>query len=311
MEVITNTTDFILDKPTAVAIGKFDGVHKGHKYLLDTLKKYQRNGIQLVIFTFDPPPMVYLKGEEEQALLTKEEKRKIFLSYGIDVLIEFPLNEETAPMEPEKFVEQILINQIQSSYIVAGEDISFGKQGKGDLALLEKMAKNYGFTLDIVDKVFINDEEVSSTRIRELLKISEVEEVEGLLGNPYAISGQVVMGNRQGKEFGFPTANLIIDKKKLVPKVGVYFTKVWIDNIVYCGISNLGYKPTIEGEKRLGLETHIYDYEQNIYGKEIKVEFLTFVRGEKKFSSINMLKEQVMSDLNKGMEYFKHSEIIS
>ncbi len=305
MQIITGTTDFYLQEKTAVAIGKFDGVHIGHRYLLTELLKQKETGKKACIFTFDPPPAVFFGKTTEKELTTKEEKRKLFADMGIDILIEFPMNAQTAAMSPEAFVQDILFERLQAGFVAAGTDLSYGHKGAGDAALLINLAMQHDVEVCIIDKIYLDEKEVSSTYAREAVEAGNMEQAEMLLGKPYTIEGIVEHGNHMGHKMGMPTANLIPSQDKLLPPCGVYFSGIRVNGKYYRGISNIGYKPTVkEAEKHLGIETYLYDFDADVYGKEIVVELYTFKRPEQKFNSLEALQKQVMADIEAGREYY-------
>lgn len=301
MQIIEQTTDFRLPKPGAVAIGKFDGVHLGHRELIRRVIRQKQAGLSAVIFTFDTSAAAFFGGEEKE-LTTKTEKRRIFEEMGVDVLIEFPLNRETAATEPEEFVHRYLVEQMQAAYICAGPDLSFGRRGAGNYALLQKHAEHYGYRVELISKVEVDGEEVSSTRVREAVRRGEMELVTRMLGTPYSVNGQVEHGNRLGRTMGMPTANLLPEPDKLLPPNGVYYSKVTVDGKAYKGISNVGCKPTVSDEQIMGVETYLYDFEGNLYDREISVSLLAFRRPEMRFDSVKSLKEQLAADFAAGRD---------
>lgn len=304
MEIIEGTTDFALSGKSAVAIGKFDGIHLGHQKLLSQLLAQREQGLLATVFTFDMRPEAFFGGEGKE-LTTKAEKRAAFAALGIDVLIEFPLNRETAATAPEAFVESYLAKRMRAAYICAGPDLSFGKGGAGDYALLARCADRFGYRAELIEKVRVDGEEVSSTRVREAVRLGKMEEAAGMLGRSYAASGLVAHGKKLGRTLGMPTANLIPEEDKLLPPNGVYHTRVRIDggDRAYSGISNVGCKPTVSDENRLGIETYLYDFEADIYGRKITVEFLSFRRPERKFGSVEALRTQIEADIAAGREF--------
>lgn len=300
MEIIAGTTDFYLEKDTAVAIGKFDGVHLGHRRLLEEIIAKKKDGLAACVFTFDPAPAVLFGLSDGKELTTREEKRRLFERLGIDILIEFPLTKETAATEPERFVSEILAKQMNTRFVAAGEDLSFGKNGAGNALLLEKMAPQLGFCVKTIEKIEVDGIEVSSTYIRKLVEEGRMEEAESMLGMPYTLVGTVEHGNHIGHTLGFPTVNLLPSAGKLLPPNGVYYAAVRYYGRVYKAISNLGTKPTVSEEKVMGVESYLYDFDQDIYGQEIEVALKSFRRPERKFSSLEELKTQLDQDIADG-----------
>ncbi len=297
MEIISETTEFHIEDKTAVAIGKFDGIHLGHKKLLDIILRQKADGLKSVVFTFDPPPEEFFTGSQIPQLFTRLEKRAAFEEMGIDILIEFPLTAETAATPPEDFVRRILVKQINADFIAAGTDVSFGDKGCGDQHLLRNLSREIGYELELIDKVRIDDEEVSSTRVRNRVSDGDMPMVKRLLGYNYSVSGTVQHGRHIGHTIGVPTVNVIPPSNKLLPPYGVYSSRVYLEDRVYDGMTNIGRKPTISDKEQVGVETFIYDFNADAYGKFIKVELLRFVRPEMKFDSIDDLKAQIQSDL--------------
>ncbi|MCH5250632.1 MAG: bifunctional riboflavin kinase/FAD synthetase [Lachnospiraceae bacterium] len=306
MRIIQGTTDFKLENKSAVAIGKFDGMHLGHQKLLNKVLEQKNNGLISVIFTFDPAPEAFFRGRLLQGLMTKEEKRFAFDKLGIDVLIEFPMNKETAATEPERFVTEYLTGKLGAAVIVAGTDISFGNKGAGDAELLKRMAKSNGYHAEIIDKVTFEGQEISSTLIRDTVRRGDMESVTLLMGEPYQISGIVSHGRRFGRTIGMPTANLIPSGEKLLPPSGVYYSYAWVEGVRYKAISNVGCKPTVTDDKIMGVETYFYDFDDVIYGKELTVELLSFKRPEMKFENLEALKSQMQKDISEGRRYFEN-----
>lgn len=302
MQIIENTTEFHLENKSAVALGKFDGIHLGHRRLLDRVLEQKKQGLRTVVFTFDTSAASFFGGEEKE-LTTREEKRDAFSRLGIDVLIEFPLNRETAATEPEEFVAHYLAAQMRTSYLCAGPDISFGKGGAGDYALLADYAKTYGYRVELIDKVRVDGEEVSSTRVRQAVRAGEMEKAAAMMGAPYRVSGKVAHGRQLGRKLGMPTANLIPDERKLLPPNGVYYSRARLGEKIYRGISNVGYKPTVSEEKILGVETYLYDFTGEVYDRDMDVELLAFRREERVFENVEALRRQIEADVEAGRNF--------
>lgn len=303
MEIIENTTEFHLEKASAVALGKFDGIHMGHRKLLNRVLEQKKRGFQAVVFTFDTQAAFFFGGDEKE-LSTKEEKRAAFSQMGIDVLIEFPLNLDTAATAPVDFVSRYLAEQMRTVYLCAGPDISFGKGGAGDYALLAAYAETYGYQVELIDKVHMDGKEVSSTRVREAVRAGKMEDVTRMLGTPYSVNGRVVHGRALGRKLGMPTANLLPKGSKLLPPNGVYYSRVILDGSAFRGITNVGCKPTVSDERIMGVETFLYDFEGEIYDRDIAVELLAFRRAERTFDSVEALRRQIEEDVEAGRNSF-------
>ena len=302
MIIIENTTNFPLDGRSAVAIGKFDGIHLGHRKLLEKIIQQKEKGYLATAFTFDTSAAAFFGGDAKE-LTTREEKRRLFARMGMDVLIEFPLNQETAATPPDVFVEEYIIRQMKAAYICAGMDVSFGQRGAGNYQLLQQYAAEGDYQIEIIDKVMAGGEEVSSTRVREAIRSGDMQLANEMLGTPYSLTGMVAHGRRLGRTIGMPTANLLPEKDKLLPPNGVYYSRVRYQDNVYKAISNIGYKPTVSAEKVLGVESYLYDFTGDIYGKEITVELLGFRRPEMKFADVEALKTQMEKDIQAGKTY--------
>ena len=300
MEIIADTTDFYLNKETAVAIGKFDGLHIGHRRLLQEILEQKKNGLAACVFTFDPPPAVLFGISDGKELTTREEKRVLFERMGVDILIEFPLNAHTAAMPPRDFAAGVLARKMKARFIAAGTDLSFGAGGAGNAGLLRDMGTEWGFTVDTIDKVRFGDEEISSTYVRSQVEAGNMLLVEQLMGMPYTIMGTVQHGNRIGRTLGMPTVNLIPAASKLLPPCGVYFSSVLYGGKRYRAISNVGYKPTVTQQRIMGVESYLYDFGEEIYGKKIEVSLYEFKRPEKRFEVIEDLREQLKEDVCAG-----------
>ena len=302
MKIIERTTEFRLPEQSAVAIGKFDGVHLGHRKLIHRIIEQKKENLLATVFTFDTSAAAFFGGEEKE-LTTVAEKRRIFKEMGVDVLIEFPLNRETAATEPAEFVHKYLAEQMRAAYICAGTDLSFGRNGAGNYMLLKEYADAYSYRVELIDKVTVDGEVVSSTRVREAVRTGCMEDASRMLGTPYSVSGLVQHGKRLGRTIGMPTANLLPEKDKLLPPNGVYYSRVFIDDKIYKGISNVGCKPTVDTANVIGVETYLYDFAGDLYGRNITVELLAFRRPEMKFDGVESLKKQMEEDIAAGMEY--------
>lgn len=304
MIIVTDLNEIQFTEPSAVVIGKFDGVHRGHKALLQGIQPAGKDGCKKVVFSFAPSPAVYFGYSDGMKLTTDREKRKILEDYGVDVLIEYPMTPETASIAPEQFIEDILCRKLHASLIAAGPDLSFGDQGRGDFALLRKYADKLGFQTLCIEKLCVNGQEISSSLIRSLVEKGNMEEAWECLGEPYMISGQVMHGAKLGRTIGMPTANIIPEPDKLLPPFGVYYSKVLVEGKKLDGMTNIGRKPTVKDNEEITVETYLYDFDGDIYGKDIQVQLYRFKRPEKKFSSVEELRNTMQQDLADGRDYF-------
>ncbi|MCR4629903.1 MAG: bifunctional riboflavin kinase/FAD synthetase [Clostridium sp.] len=302
MQYIIGTREFQIEEPTAVTIGKFDGLHRGHMKLLDEVFRFRKAGMKTAVFTFETAPGSLMSGRMQTMITTNEERRRNLEQAGIDYLVEYPFNTTVAHMSPEDFVRKVLTDQMHARAVIAGTDCSFGYKGAGNAALLRKLGPEYGFRAVIVDKLMDGDREISSTYVREELAAGHIRKANELLGYEYSISGEVVHGQHLGSTLGFPTANILPPAQKHLPVFGVYLSETEVDGVWYPSLTNIGRKPTIEGLHPVSAETFLYDFDQSIYGKSIEVRMLDFFRPEMKFDSLNQLRAQVDSDKVRGRQ---------
>lgn len=305
MEIISDTKEFYISSPTAVAIGKFDGVHIGHQKLLLEIAGAvdERDGEKLrsCVFTFDPAPGVFF-GKEKSLLTTKKEKRILFERKGIDILVEYPFDRETADTEPIPFLDGLIVGRIGARVIASGSDVSFGKKGAGNAQILKKYGDDNDIAVRIIDKIKIEldrEYEVSSTLVRQMISGARMEDAEKLLGIPYFVYGRIVHGNHMGAGLGFPTINLLPDEDKLLPPNGVYTSDVIINGRKYAGLTNIGCKPTISDHEVRGVETYLYDFSGDVYGQDAEVYLKSFCRPETRFDSLEALRDRLAKDIDK------------
>ena len=308
MKIINNTLDFEIPEESAVTLGKFDGIHKGHQKLINQILEQKEQGLKSVVFTFGQMPGTVFLGNKGRTILTAKERQQHFTDMGVDYLIECPFVEQIIQMEPEKFIEEVLVKQLHAKYLAVGPDFRFGYQRKGDVQLLQKMAEVFGYRVEIFEKECLGAETISSTTVRTLLKEGQMEKVWLMLGYPYYVSGTVIHGHKIGRKLGIPTTNILPDDEKMLPPNGVYLTKTLFDGKEIFGITNIGVKPTISGQEAKGIETHLFDYEGDLYGQELVVEFYSYRRAERKFASLDALQAQLSEDLLWGR---KMAETIS
>lgn len=305
MLYVTGTTKFQMEKRTAITLGKFDGLHRGHQTLMKKVLSCKEQGLSATVFTFDLSPLAVMEGKSQTPmLLTNQERREHLEQMGMEALIEFPFTKEISHMSAEAFVRDILVKQLRVGMVVIGTDFHFGHNRSGDAALLEDMAKTYDFRLCVEDK--LRDEDsgriISSSFIREELKKGNMEKVNALLGYSYGLEGTVINGNHLGSRIGFPTANLCPPSQKNLPPNGVYATRTCIQGKWYLSVTNVGNKPTV-GDYPIGAETFVYDWKEPLYGEQIQVEFLHQIRAEKKFDSLEELRQQVERDKKTARQF--------
>lgn len=289
-----------MGKNTSIALGFFDGVHIAHQNIIASAVSHaKRLSLEPVVLTFDKSPQELLK-KDVSYIMTTEEKEKICETLGAKLcLIETDM--EFLSKEPEEFVKEVLLEKYNARHVSCGYNYRFGKGGKGDAELLKKLGEKYGFSVDAVECITNEGKEISSSRIRKLLKEGNIKEANELLGRRFSLTGEVCRGKQLGSTIGFPTANVFIQNKMLLPKNGVYETRTYIKGREYASITNVGVNPTVGGEA-LKTETYIHDLSESLYGDKIRIEFVRFLREEAKFSSVEALKMQISSDIRQILE---------
>ena len=290
MEYMKGIDGLYIQEETAVTLGKFDGVHRGHQKLLSRI--LEKKNLKSVMFT--------INGRKSGFVLTDEEKRFMLEKTGLSYLIDCPFIPSVSGMEAEDFVREILVNRLHAKSIVVGKDFHFGYNRGGDASLLLWLQKKYGFQVEVVEKEQYKGRDISSTYIREALHDGNVKLANGLLGYRYYVSGLVLHGRQIGRTIVMPTTNLLPQQEKLLTKDGVYLTRTFVKEDEYYGITNVGYKPTVGGETRRGVETYLFDFDGDLYGQDLMVEFIEFRRPEQKFQSLDELKAHILSDMNWG-----------
>lgn len=279
---------------SAVALGKFDGIHRGHRKLVEKILEQKAEGAQAVLLAI---------GGSGKTILTGEERFRLLEEMGVDVLLECPLDEHMRHMKAENFIKEILLGDLQASYVAVGEDFRFGFERKGTPSMLKEFGKKYHFHAEILPKEMDGHRKISSTYIREELSRGSMEKFAALMGMYFSVEGVVEHGRGMGHKFLLPTANIIPPVDKLMPPKGVYTTVSYFRDKTFYGISNVGYKPTV-GESFLGVETYLFDCSEDLYGEFCRVEFRKFIRPEQKFNSLELLKKQLEKDVLKGRAYF-------
>lgn len=294
MKYITGIESYSGQKRSAVTLGKFDGLHLGHQKLIDKIISYASDECESIVCAFDM---------HRDSLMTGRERRE-HLEPKVDWLIDQPFTKSLREMEAEEFIDRILHKVLRAAHIVVGTDFSFGYGKRGNAALLQKMADQYGYTVDVIEKERYLGTVISSTYIKDALAQGDVKLAERLLGYPYEMTGIVRHGKQLGRTLGFPTMNIEPEKNKILPRFGVYACRVRIDGKWYDAVGNAGIKPTVTDEQRRLLEVFVYGYDGDAYGKEITAQFCEFERPETKFGSVEELKNNVMRDMRYGERYF-------
>ena len=283
-------------KACVATIGNFDGMHLGHQAIIANLKQKARElNLPLTVISFEPLPTEYFMLNSPARIYPLRDKIKIMRSMGIDNFLCLKFNEELASTDPTVFIENILINNLNVKYLAVGDDFRFGYKRGGGFNLLQEVGKTHGMTVEDTKTQVHQGARISSTRIREALSLGDIKEANKLLGQDYQLSGRIRHGQKRGRTIGFPTLNMKLPNH-IAPKFGVYAVKVYgLSKGPMLGVSNLGTRPTVEGiENRL--ETHIFDFEDKVYGKYISVELKEFIRGEQQFENFDTLKKQIEID---------------
>jgi len=303
MEVFWNIESFQGEKwkNPVVTIGNFDGCHKGHQEIFRRTRIHatQIGGVS-VVYTFNPHPASVLKGITPQLIYTLEEKINAVEALGMDVLIIAPFTREYAETQPELFLKETIVRRIGASGVVVGHDFSFGRKALGDIPFLKRMGAKMGFFVECVEPVTLDGGVISSTRIRKLIQSGDVSGAARLMLHPYRISGPVIHGMARGRDLGFPTAN-IKPEKALLPAYGVYAVHVYQGDQKWDAVVNIGNNPTF-GDTETSLEAFLFDFEGDLYGSGITVEFIEHIRGEIKFADKRYLIEQIDADCQKAKE---------
>ena len=291
-----------------VTIGSFDGVHKGHAQVIASLRRVARQlQGETVIISFEPHPreILYPLEKPPGILTTLEEKAEILEKLGVDHLLILPFTRELAELEYDRFVHDILVEQIGVKGLVVGYDHRFGKNRAGTFESLQELSARYHFYLEQEEAYEENQINISSTKIRNALQIGDIDQVSDFLGYTYSITGEVVAGDRIGRQLGFPTANLrLTDARKLLPATGVYAVQVWVDGQQYGGMLNIGVRPTVLANGEARIEVHIFDFSQEIYGASVQVKLLARIRGEQHFPDRESLAYQLKQDKIAVQTYF-------
>ena len=293
---IIKAEDNLRLKNTIITLGKFDGNHIGHRSLFmraKAVKDEAAGTLSTVIFTFDINPRQVLTEKTVSNLYTNAERISIEEAYGIDYVYVWPFTKENMSMSPEAFVKTYLSERLGVRHIVVGEDFRFGRARAGGVDTLTALSGEFGFTVHAVPKVTYKGEAVSSTRIKEEILKGNLEDANYMLGSPFSVTGTVVRGKHLGKSLGFPTINFEAPEGKILPPDGVYATKTFVDGTPYISMSNIGTRPTFEDGSARNIETNIFDFDRDIYGKKAKVEFYKFIRPEKHFESADELVSEI------------------
>jgi riboflavin kinase/FMN adenylyltransferase len=307
LKIYNHFSEFKKLNNAVATIGTFDGVHFGHQKIIRRLCELARtSGGESVILTFFPHPRLIIDPENQDLKMinTINEKAEILASLGVDHLIITPFTRDFSNLSPQEYIEHILVETIGIKQLIVGYDHRFGKDRKGDLRDLEQFSKSYDFKIEEIPEQDINDVAVSSTKIREALLSGKVALAAEYLGYHFSISGRVIKGDKIGRTIGFPTANIFVEETyKLIPSDGIYAVTVEMNSETFKGMAYIGQRPTINGMTR-NIEVNIFDFSQEIYGQDVKMNFLQFLREDVKFTGLEALKEQLHRDKQATLAYF-------
>ena len=280
-----------------MCIGMFDGVHRGHQMLMNRARMHARElGLRSLVFTFSEHPLGLLAPPYAPLLLSSpEEKARLIEALGIDLVSMVPFTPEFAAISAHDFLGEIVAGTCKARTVICGPDFRFGTRGAGDIDLLEKQGKEFGYEVEVCEPLFEGDNPIKSTRIRQCLFEGKVEEANGLLGHLYTLTGLVIEGDRRGRTIGFPTANLSPPERRLVPHNGVYAVRATVKGQVWDAMMNIGLRPTFNKDQR-SIEVHLFNYSGDLYGQEMSITFVARIREERKFESVQALIAQLHAD---------------
>lgn len=300
MRVIHELTDKVHFNEPFVTLGTYDGVHLGHQEIIRKMVNEARAAQkESVLLTFHPHPRMVLYPDSHSVRLidTVDEKLEKLRRLGLDTVILYPFTSRFSRLSAVEFVRDVLVSQIGVSHMLVGHDHHFGKNREGDFQQLAELGNLYGFTVEQIMPVEINGVTISSTKIRAALAEGDMKTVGNYLGQPYQLNGIVVHGNKLGRTIGFPTANIELDETtKILPKLGVYAVKVTLRGKSLDGVMNIGKKPTVQQSEKVNVEVYLFDFDEDIYGETLRVQVFDHIRPEKKFNSLDELKDQLRKD---------------
>lgn len=304
MQYINRLSDYEGRRESAVTFGKFDGLHTGHQKLIEQVQSLgEAEGLVRIVCAFDMHPLWERIGKTPRMLMTGRERQRQ-LSEKVNVLVECPFTLEFSKIHAEEFIRDIVSKRLCARYVVVGTDFQFGYEKQGDIHMLRQFEEVYGYRLIVIEKERYEDRVISSTYIKELISKGDLALANRLLGYSYGITGQVEHGKKLGRTLGFPTLNVAWQEGKLVPPRGVYLSNVQVDGQRFHGISNVGVKPTVSKEERVLIESFLFGYDGDAYGKKVTIELLAFRRPERLFGSVSELKACIDRDIEYGKRFF-------
>lgn len=310
MNIFFDYKDFYSHNPTVLSIGMFDGVHLGHRSIIQQMRDIaNRKKLSPTLLTFHPHPRLFFNPDEHLKYLSlQEEKVEIFENLGIENIIFQTFNEDFSSMYGKEFISEVIAKKINAQHIVIGHDHLFGKNKSGNFSLLQALSSTYEYSVEQAQTAIYKGFNVSSTQVRKALLEGDIPSANAMLGTPYSLHGMVIHGKKIGRTIGFPTANIEISNEKLLPKAGAYVVKVYLDKNELLGMLSIGNNPTFNGEKTT-IEVHILDFNSDIYGKNIKISFYDFLHTQIKFESVEGLIEILNEDKRRTQDFFAVNNI--
>jgi riboflavin kinase / FMN adenylyltransferase len=309
---VRNTRHFRIESPSIVTIGTFDGVHLGHQKILSRLQQLKKStGLKAVVLTFEPHPRkVLFPSQSDLKLITLvDEKLDLLENYGVDVAVVYPFDKHFSQIEPKAYIEDILVKSLKVKHLVIGYDHKFGKNRSGDIKVLQKFAPDYNYSVEEIDALDVDHIAISSSKIRHAIEEGNIELANNYLGHYFFLYGTVVQGKKLGRTLGYPTANLKIDgKDKLIPEKGIYFVEAVLDDEKHYGMMSIGFNPTTDKDGALKLEVHLFDFNRDIYGKNLRVNFIKYLRPELKFEGLEQLVAALDGDKENCMHLIRELE---
>jgi riboflavin kinase/FMN adenylyltransferase len=289
-----------------LALGNFDGVHRGHRKILDRVRRVaSERGATSVVMTFDPhPPRIVRPDKAPPLLMTTVQRLEAIEATGVQGTAIVRFTSELSRWDPETFVQAVLVDWLRVSEVWVGANFLFGRDRAGTFTLLRSLGARFGFNAEKIDPVRYKDFVVSSTRVRRLINEARVDEAGALLGHQYFVDGTVVRGDQRGRTIGFPTANLSTENE-LLPPHGVYATTATLDGLVYPSVTNIGVRPTVDQSGRVSIETHLFNLDRDLYGARMRVGFVQRLRDERAFESLDALKTQIQADCDRARVLFE------
>lgn len=310
MIVVREPDEIVYDKKTVVTVGTFDGVHIGHQQIIGELNRLkEEKNLRSILITFDPHPQIVLKNRSKDVklLTSTEEKLELLKKFPLDIVYIINFSKEFASTPAENFFVDYILNRIGLNDLVIGYDHMFGKNREGSIETVNALSNKFGFSVHKVPEFKISDKNISSTEIRSLLEVGDVNAAKFFLGRFYDIEGMVVQGAKRGRELGYPTANIKInDENKQIPQNGIYAVEVLYENTIHRGMMSIGHNPTVNDTDEIFLEVNIFNFDKDIYGEKIKIRFVEYIREEVKFNSLEELTKKLHEDKQKTLNIFSN-----